>query len=135
MAKQMAAKEGIMVGPSAGAAIKVCRALPPDAQAVPFSCRIPSETPSLIVLKPARHVPKWATRHLVHRRTTQVALDVACRSDQSGKTIVVVVPSHGIRYTAHPLWTEVKEEAQKALPSPPVSDKDAPILQWDSSNP
>jgi len=86
MAMKMAATEGIMVGPSAGASI-------------------------------------------------HYAMEVACRPDQAGKTIVVVVPSHAIRYTAHPLWGKVKEETVKALPNPPLGDKEAPILQWDSANP
>merc|ERR1719424_608714 len=53
--------EGMMVGPSAGAAIK-------------YAC------------------------------------DVACRPEAAGKTIVVVVPSHGIRYVQHPLWGKMKAE-------------------------
>lgn len=76
--------EGMMVGPSAGAAIK-------------YAC------------------------------------DVACRAEAAGKTIVVVVPSHGIRYVQHPLWGKMKTEAATALPSPPCSDKEAPILLWDSA--
>lgn len=84
MAKELAAKEGMMVGPSSGAAIKV-------------------------------------------------ALDIGCRPEAKDKTIVVVVPSHGIRYGLHPLWAALKEEAAKALPSPPVGDKEAPVLQWDSA--
>ena len=53
--------------------------------------------------------------------------------EAAGKTIVVVVPSHGIRYVQHPLWGKMKTEAASALPSPPCSDKEAPILQWDSA--
>jgi len=83
-AKKVAATEGIMIGPSAGAAIK-------------YAC------------------------------------DIACKEESAGKTIVVVVPSHGIRYVAHPLWAGAKAEATKALPSPPCSDKEAPILLWDSA--
>lgn len=77
-------EEGMMVGPSAGAAIK-------------YAC------------------------------------DVACRPEAAGKTIVVVVPSHAIRYVQHPLWASMKEEAARALPATPVSDKDAPIVLWDSA--
>lgn len=80
----MAQQEGMMVGPSAGAAIKY-------------------------------------------------AIDVASRPEAAGKSIVVVIPSHAIRYTMHPLWGKVKEEAGKALPSPPNMDKEAPILLWDSA--
>lgn len=76
--------EGMMVGPSAGAAIK-------------YAC------------------------------------DVACRPEAAGKTVVVIVPSHGIRYVQHPLWGPMKEEAAHALPATPVADKGAPILQWDSA--
>ena len=61
------------------------------------------------------------------------ACDVACRPEAAGKTIVVVVPSHGIRYVQHPLWGKMKTEAASALPSPPCSDKEAPILLWDSA--
>lgn len=85
-AKKVCRDEGMMVGPSAGAAIK-------------YAC------------------------------------DVACRPEAEGKTIVVVVPSHGIRYVQHPLWGPMKAEATSALPSTPVSDKEAPILQWDSETP
>ena len=63
------------------------------------------------------------------------ACEVACRPEAAGKTIVVVVPSHGIRYVQHPLWGKMKAEAGAALPSPPCSDKEAAILQWDSANP
>merc|ERR1711988_1168603 len=84
-AKAMAVKEGMMVGPSAGAAIKV-------------------------------------------------ACDVSCRPESSGKTIVVIVPSHGIRYTQHPLWGDLQAEAIKALPNPPCSDKEQPTLMWESSS-
>ena len=68
MAKQAAATEGIMGGPSAGAALKV-------------------------------------------------ACDVASRPEAAGKTIVVILASHGIRYTAHPLWSAVKQEAVDNLPA------------------
>jgi len=83
-ATKVCQEEGIMVGPSAGAAIK-------------YAC------------------------------------DIACRDEAAGKTIVVVVPSHGIRYVQHPLWTAMKTEAAKALPSPPCGDKEAAICLWDSS--
>jgi len=83
-ATKVCQEEGMMIGPSAGAAIK-------------YAC------------------------------------DVACRDEAEGKTIVVVVPSHGIRYVQHPLWSKMKEEAAKALPSPPISDKEADICQWDSA--
>jgi len=85
MAKELASKEGMMVGPSSGAAIKY-------------------------------------------------ALDLACRAEAKDKTIVVVVPSHGIRYGAHPLWAGLKEEVGKALPAGAITtDKEAPVCQWNSS--
>ncbi len=65
--------------------------------------------------------------------TFKVAMDVAARPDAKGKTIVVIAASHGIRYTAHPLWAEVKKEASFALPMPPNMSKDADTLLWDSS--
>jgi len=85
-AKKACSKEGMMIGPSAGAALKV-------------------------------------------------AIDVASRPDSKGKTIVVVFSSHGIRYTAHPLWKEVKAEAISALPVPPNMNKEAPTLLWSSDDP
>jgi len=62
------------------------------------------------------------------------AFEVAARPEAKGKTIVVIIPSHGIRYVAHPLWGAVSAEANTALPSgvPPCSDKEAPALLWDS---
>jgi len=62
------------------------------------------------------------------------AVDVASRPEAKGKTVVVVVPSHGIRYVAHPLWAGVVNEANEALPPgmTPCSDKDKPPLLWAS---
>jgi len=65
--------------------------------------------------------------------TFKVAMDLAARPEAKGKTIVVIAASHGIRYTAHPLWKETKEEASKALPKPPNMSKDVDTLLWDSS--
>jgi len=79
-AKKAAALEGIMCGPSAGAALKV-------------------------------------------------ACEVASRPEAKGKTIVVILASHGIRYTAHPLWAAVKKEAVAHLPAPPNTDKDIELVQ------
>merc|ERR1712216_799968 len=50
--------------------------------------------------------------------TFKVAMDLAARPEVKGKTIVVIAASHGIRYTAHPLWKTTKEEAGRALPKP-----------------
>ena len=82
-AKQAAATEGLMCGPSAGAALKV-------------------------------------------------ASEVASRPESAGKTIVVLLASHGIRYTTHPLWGGVKAEGAAALPSPPSLAKDIDCVQWRS---
>ncbi len=65
--------------------------------------------------------------------TIKVAMDLAGRPEAKGKTIVVIAASHGIRYTAHPLWKEMKEEAKVALPQPPNMSKDEGTLFWDSS--
>eukprot|EP00667_Euglena_gracilis_P015454 EG_transcript_16074 len=81
-ANQLASLEGLLVGPSAGAA-------------------------------------------------TKVALDVAKRPESRGKTIVVVLASSGIRYTAHPLWEGEREEGMNALPSPPDLDPE-PLHRWTS---
>jgi cysteine synthase len=79
-AKKAAMQEGIMCGPSAGAALKV-------------------------------------------------ALQVASRPESAGKTIVVILASHGIRYTAHPLWAAVKAQAVPALPAPPDMSKEGELLR------
>lgn len=65
------------------------------------------------------------------------AFDIAARPEAKGKTIVVVIPSHAIRYCAHPLWGPVQQEAEIALPpgEPPCSDKTQPVLLWDSASP
>ncbi len=65
--------------------------------------------------------------------TLKVAMDLAGRPEAKGKTIVVIAASHGIRYTAHPLWKEMKEEAKVALPQPPNMSKEEGTLFWDSS--
>ena len=48
----------------------------------------------------------------------------------------MVLPSHGIRYVAHPLWGAVNTEAAEALPVgvPPCSDNEMPVLSWASEN-
>ena len=63
----------------------------------------------------------------------KVACDIATRPESQGKTIVVVLSSHGIRYGAHPMWADVKAEAATALPKPPNMDKTIQVVQWDSS--
>jgi cysteine synthase A len=62
----------------------------------------------------------------------KVLAEIAARPESAGKTIVAVLASHGIRYTAHPLWKAVKEEAAQALPVPPNMDKEGPTLLWKS---
>jgi len=66
--------------------------------------------------------------------TFKVAMDIAARPEAKDKTIVVIMASHGIRYTTHPLWKHVKEEARNALPQPPNMSKEANLLLWDSSS-
>ena len=34
-----------------------------------------------------------------------------------------------LRYTAHPLWAEVKKEALSGLPAPPNMDKEIALVQ------
>jgi len=62
------------------------------------------------------------------------ALDIAARPEMRGKVIVVVIPSHGIRYVAHPLWAAVNAEAGAALPPAlvPCGDKEQPVILWAS---
>ena len=86
MARKITISEGMMVGPSSGAALKY-------------------------------------------------ALDIAARPDSKDKTIVVVIPSHGIRYVAHPLWGPVSAEANIALPPTlvPCADKEKPVILWESN--
>jgi cysteine synthase A len=45
---------------------------------------------------------------------------------------VVLLASHGIRYTAHPLWAAMKGEAAEALPKPPNTSPDADLCLWKS---
>lgn len=61
----------------------------------------------------------------------KVAADVASRPEAKGKTIVVVFPSSGIRYIAHPSWGPVNAEAAEALPAPPNMDQE-PLFRWKS---
>ena len=63
----------------------------------------------------------------------KVACDIATRPESQGKTLVVVLASHGIRYGAHPLWAAVKKEAAAALPAPPNMDKTIECVQWNSA--
>jgi len=83
--QKAARKEGLLVGPSAGAALKV-------------------------------------------------AVDIASRSDAAGKTIVVVLPSHAIRYAGHGLWDGLREESDAALPVPANLDLDARTCLFKSSD-
>ena len=55
------------------------------------------------------------------------------KDECAGKTIVVVQPSHGIRYVNHPMWAAVKKEATAALPVPPNMSKDCDNVLWKSS--
>jgi cysteine synthase A len=62
----------------------------------------------------------------------KVACELACTPEAEGKTIVVILPSHGIRYGLHPMWAAVKEEATAALPAQPNMDKTIEVIQWSS---
>lgn len=64
----------------------------------------------------------------------KVACDVACRPGMEGKTVVAMLASHGIRYTAHPMWSATKNEALSALPTPPNMATDIDLVQWTSEN-
>jgi len=64
----------------------------------------------------------------------KVACDLTLKDEYAGKTIVVVQPSHGIRYVNHPMWAAVKKEATAALPAPPNMDKECPDVLWKSSD-
>jgi len=64
----------------------------------------------------------------------KVACDLAVKAECAGKTIVVVQPSHGIRYVNHPMWAAVKKEATAALPAPPNMAKDCENVLWKSSD-
>lgn len=84
-AKMACALEGMMVGPSAGAALKV-------------------------------------------------AIEVGSRPENYDKTIVVILASHAIRYTAHPMWAAIKKEASIALPASPNLAKDIDLMRWKSED-
>ena len=62
----------------------------------------------------------------------KVACELACTPEAEGKTIVVMLASHGIRYGMHPMWAAVKEEASAALPAQPNMDKTIEVVQWSS---
>jgi cysteine synthase A len=49
----------------------------------------------------------------------KVAVEVASRPEAAGKTIVMIVPSSGIRYVKHPMFAPFVKEAAEALPAPP----------------
>jgi cysteine synthase A len=64
----------------------------------------------------------------------QVAIDIACRDEAAGKTIVVIFPSSGIRYVAHPMWGAEKEECAEILAGPPDISDAPPLLRWKSED-
>jgi len=64
----------------------------------------------------------------------KVALEQAKLPENEGKTIVAIIASHGIRYTAHPMWAAIKKEGIAALPAPPNMDKDVETVQWKSED-
>jgi len=83
MASRLASEEGLLVGPSTGAA---CHA----------------------------------------------AVELARSEEAEGKTIVVIFPSSGIRYVAHPLWAAIKAEAAAILAPPPDFSNAPPMVRWKS---
>jgi len=64
----------------------------------------------------------------------KVACDLCVKDECAGKTVVVVMPSHGIRYVNHPMWAAVKKEATAALPAPPNMATDCDNILWKSSD-
>jgi cysteine synthase A len=62
----------------------------------------------------------------------KVAAEVAGRPEAAGKTIVVIFPSSGVRYLAHPMWSAERTEAVAALPLAPNMDPE-PLLKFASS--
>ena len=78
-------------------------------------------------------LPEGSEDRAVGGAALPVALEIACRDEAEGKTIVAILASHGIRYVAHPMWGAIKAEAAAALPVPPNMDKEAEVVQWKSS--
>ena len=58
-----------------------------------------------------------------------VAAEVAARPEAKGKTIVVIIASHGIRYTHHAMWEHLNAESVMALPTVPDMTPE-PLLKW-----
>ena len=61
----------------------------------------------------------------------QVACELAATDEAAGKTIVVIFPSSGIRYMAHPLWASTKQEASILAPPADLSNA-PPMVRWKS---
>jgi len=61
----------------------------------------------------------------------KVAADIASRPEAKGKTIVVIFPSSGVRYMAHPSNAAVNAEAAEGLPAPPNMDPE-PLFRFKS---
>lgn len=64
----------------------------------------------------------------------KVCCDIASRPESSGKTIVGIVASSGIRYIKHPMWEAERLEAEQALPIPPDIDNEFPVLRLKSQD-
>ncbi|KAL1529071.1 hypothetical protein AB1Y20_000047 [Prymnesium parvum] len=62
----------------------------------------------------------------------KVACEIACTDEAKGKTIVVIFPSAGIRYVAHPMWAAAKEEAAAILAPPADLSNAPPMMRWKS---
>ena len=64
----------------------------------------------------------------------KVAIEVGSRPENCDKTIVVILASHAIRYTAHPMWAAIKKEASVALPASPNLARDIDLMRWKSED-
>jgi cysteine synthase A len=64
----------------------------------------------------------------------RVACEVAMRDEAEGKTVVVVIPSSGIRYVTHPMWVTEKGECAEVLKGPPDFSNDPPLLRFRSED-
>ena len=59
-----------------------------------------------------------------------MGIEIACRDEAEGKTIVAILASHGIPPVA--LQSNGRDQAGRP-PVPPNMDKEAEVVQWKSS--
>jgi len=104
-ANRVAAQEGLLVGPSSGAAIKV---------GVDIA-----------------HRPEMAGKTVV---VLQASRDAAEMPPRDGETSVVLQASSAIRYVSHPMWEGQKVEGKEALPIPPDLETEHPVCRWRSED-